>query len=525
MTADLVIGIDASTTACKAIAWTADGTPVAEGRAPIALSSPLPNYYEQDPRDWWTACVTALQGVTRQIDPARVAGLSITNQRETIAPVDRDGNALRAGMVWLDERARDEYLPLAERLGREPDGSDTIHAISGKPVDLIPCSSRLDWMRKYEPEIVAKTHVFIDVQGALVHRLTGEFATSWSSADPLGTFDNRTKEWSKTILEACGVRLDQVPRALPPGAELGRVTAAAAAATGLKAGTPVLAGGGDGQVAGLGTNALTPERAYLNIGTALVSGIYGKPYRISKAWRTMGSPTGEGYYYESCLRSGTFLVTWFVEKVCGIDALKDPDVFKRLEAEAATVEIGADGLLMVPYFLGVMSPFWDAAARGIFVGLSPAHGRGHMYRALMESLAFEQAFCTETAEAELGITLKSYVAIGGGASSDTWRQIFADVTGKTVERSSTVEATSLGAAMCAAKGLGWFSTFEDAARTMTGPIVAVSEPRPEAVARYAELKAIYRELYPRLKDLFGPLARTHGEGRARAMERQTKEKA
>lgn len=525
MTADLVIGIDSSTTACKAIAWTGHGTPVAEGRAAIPMSSPLPNYYEQDPADWWSACVTALQGITRKIDPARIAGLAITNQRETIAPVDATGQALRAGMVWLDERARDLYQPLAERLGREPDGSDTIHAISGKPVDLIPCSSRLYWMQHHEPEIVAKTHMFIDVQGALVHRLTGEFATSWSSADPLGYFDNRTKVWSTTILDACGVRLDQLPRVAAPGAVLGTVSAAAAEATGLKTGTPVIAGGGDGQVAGLGTNALSPDRAYLNIGTALVSGIYGKPYRISKAWRTMGSPTGEGYYYESCLRSGTFLVSWFVEKVCGVDASRDPEIFKRLESEAAEVGIGADGLLMVPYFLGVMSPYWDSAARGIFIGLSPAHGRGHMYRALMESLALEQAFCTQTAEAELGITLKSYVAIGGGASSETWRQIFADATGKVVERSSTVEATSLGAAMCAAKGVGWFSTFEDAAATMTGPIVAISTPRPDAVARYQELMAIYRELYPRLKELFGPLARTHGDGRQRPSGAQTERRA
>jgi xylulokinase len=510
MSEPVVIGVDASTTAVKAIAWTASGAAVAEGRAPVAMTSPVPNYYEQDAADWDAAAITALRGVTSAIDADRIAAVSIANQRETFAPIGADGTALRAGMVWLDERARDLVDDLADAIGYEADGTSRLHRICGKPVDVIPVHNRILWMLRTEPDLHRRTVMFADVQGYLVHALTGRWATSWSSADPLGLFDNEAKRWSPEILAAVGIDESRLPAAERPGSVLGVVSAAAAAATGLKAGTPVVAGGGDGQVAGLGCAALGEGTAYLNIGTALVSGVFGRDYRISKSWRTMGSPTGDGYYFESCLRGGTFTVGWFVDKVCGVDARVDPGIFARLEAEADAVPIGSEGLVLLPYWQGVMAPYWNANARGLWLGLSGAHTRAHMYRALMEGLALEQAFCTDLAEQELGTRVDSYIAIGGGASSALWRRIFADASGRVVQSSATVEATSLGAGMAAAVGAGWFSTFEDAAAGMRGAIVAETAPDPARRDRYREVAAIYRELYPRLEPLFAPLARLAG---------------
>jgi xylulokinase len=510
MSEPLVIGIDASTTAVKAIAWSPDGQAVATGRAPVAMSSPKPNYYEQDATDWLAAMTTALGGVTAEIDPTRVAAVSIANQRETFAPLDADGRQVRAGMVWLDERARDLVQDLAGLLGEDPDGTSRLHRICGKPLDVIPVHNRILWMLRTEPELHRRTAMFADVQGYLVHALTGRWATSWSSADPLGLFDNEAKRWSPEILAAVGIDESRLPAAERPGSILARVSAAAAAATGLAAGTAVVAGGGDGQVAGLGCAALGEDTAYLNIGTALVSGVHGRDYRISRAWRTMGSPTGDGYYYESCLRGGTFTVGWFVEKVCGVDPLKDPGVFARLEAEAAAIPRGSEGLLLLPYWQGVMAPYWNAEARGLWLGLSGAHTRAHMYRALMEGLALEQALSTDLVEAELGARVSTYVAIGGGASSALWRRIFADATGRVVQSSATVEATSLGAGMAAAVGAGWFDSFEAAATAMRGAIVAETVPDPAGVETYRRVAGIYRELYPRLEPLFGPLARLAG---------------
>lgn len=512
MSSDLVIGIDSSTTATKAIAWTATGRAVAEGRAPIRLSSPKPNYYEQDPEEWWSSTLAALRQITAQVDASRIAAIAISNQRETFAPLDADGKAVRPGMIWLDERARHLFKELADKLGTGPDGLPEIHRISGKPVDVIPVANRVYWMLKTEPELHARTAMFCDVHGYIVHRLTGEYATSWASADPLGLFDNAQKQWSRPIMDAVGVDASRLPVAKAPGTVLGTVTAAAAEATGLRPGTLVVAGAGDGQLAGLGTGALTPDVAYLNVGTALVSGVHGAAYHNSLAWRTMGSPTGEGYYYEACVRAGTFTVTWFVNTICKGETMPTDALFRQLEQEAAAVPIGSVGLMMVPYWQGVMSPYWDSSARGVYLGFSGTHGRGHMYRALMEGMALEQYLSTSAVEKELGTTVERYVAIGGGASSDLWRQIFADATGKIIERSETVEASSLGAAMCAAMGAGWFSRFADAAKAMAGKIVARSEPIAANHERYQQLFEIYRRIYGQVAPLYRELDRFVGDG-------------
>ncbi|MEZ5806098.1 MAG: FGGY-family carbohydrate kinase [Zhengella sp.] len=507
---DLVIGIDSSTTATKAIAWTPEGHAVAEGRAEIPLSSPEPNLYEQDPEDWWASTRTALAQVTAAVDPGRIRAVSISNQRETLGIFRRDGSAVRPAMVWLDDRARPVVDELANAVGTDPDGTPSIHRISGKPVDVIPAVNRIYWMRRHEPERHDATDFFSDVHGYLTFRLTGRWATSWASADPLGLFDQEAKRWSPQIMAAAGIDATRLPEPERPGTVLGTLSAAVASETGLPEGTPVVAGGGDGQLAGLGCAALTPQTAYLNIGTALVSGIYGTAYLNQLAWRTMGGPTGEGYYYEACVRAGTFTVNWFLETMCAGEPGTPGEILARLERESAGVPIGSQGLLMVPYWQGVMSPYWDSSARGAFVGLSGAHSRAHMFRALMEGLALELRLSASAAEAALGQSVERYVAIGGGAASQVWRQIFADVTGKTVQRSETVEASSLGAAVCAAVAAGWYPGFEEAASAMTGKIVAVSEPDPLARARYDELYAVYEGLYDRLKPVYAGLDRFVG---------------
>lgn len=508
---DLVIGIDSSTTATKAIAWTPDGKAVAEGRADIRLSSPLPNYYEQDPEEWWSSTRTALAQVTAAVDPARIKAVAVSNQRETLGIFHRDGSPVRPAMVWLDDRARPLVDELAAALGTDPDGTPAIHRISGKPVDVIPAVNRIYWMLRNEPDLHSATDVFSDVHGYLTFRLTGRWATSWASADPLGLFDQEAKRWSPQIMAAAGIDETRLPQPERPGTVLGTIGKAVAAETGLPEGTPVVAGGGDGQLAGLGCAALTPDTAYLNIGTALVSGIHGKAFLNQPAWRTMGGPTGEGYYYEACVRAGTFTVNWFLDTLCAGETGTPGEILARLERESADIPIGSQGLLMVPYWQGVMSPYWDSAARGAYVGLSGAHSRAHMFRALMEGLALELRLSASAAESALGQRVERYVAIGGGAASTLWRQIFADVTGKSVQRSETVEASSLGAAICAAVAAGWYPGFREAATAMTGRIVAVSDPEPAARARYDELYGVYEGLYERLKPVYAGLDRFLGD--------------
>lgn len=485
---DLVIGIDSSTQSTKAIAFDAKGSSVGEGRAAIPMSNPALFHLEQDPEDWWGSCREALADLFTQIDPARIAGVAISNQRETLAFLDADGKSVRPAILWLDGRARQEVHDLAEMLG-----ADTIHRITGRYPDLTPCVYTLLWMLRHQPEVYARTACFADVQTFLVHRLTGHLRTGWISADALGLFDLEAKRWSPEIMAPLELTPDRLSEVHPPGALLGETTASAAEATGLPAGTPVFAAGGDGQCAGLGTNCTRPDRAYINLGTALVSGVWSPSYVYGKAWRTELAAQGEGYILENCLRSGAYLVNWFVDQFMpgGRD---DPEVFTKLEAAAEAIPIGCDGLMALPYWSGVMDPHWDPSARGCLIGLGGDHTPAHIYRALIEGMTLDQVARTGQMEREAGLDIAQYLAIGGGASSPLWRQMLADASGKTILISDTVEASALGAAMIAAYGCGWYPGITDAAGAMAGTTRPI-EPDPSRTPRYRALLDIYRDLY------------------------------
>jgi len=489
----LVIGLDCSTTGTKAIAFDRKGNVAARAHVAIPLSSPKPHYYEQNPSDWWISAQEAVRRITRHVSQGRISALAVSNQRETFVPLNKDGNCLRPAIVWLDERCKDEVESFSQKIGK-----CTIHRITGKPADYAPSVYRLAWMRKYEPELFKHIGMICDVHTYIVWKLTNAFKTSWASADPLGLFDLKDKRWSNLVLKALELKEEQLPGAYRPGTILGRVSKEASKLTGLNTNTSVVAGGGDGQAAGLGANALTPERAYLNLGTAVVAGIYGKRYRTSKAFRTMSSCSESGYYYECSLRAGTFAIDWFTRRVLKIDPGEQSDIYERLEQEAQQVSPGSDGLLHLPYLCGAMNPYWDINARGAFVGLSSFHHRGHIYRSILEGIAFEQSFAINAVEKSIGTKVDDFVAIGGGATSNLWCTILADITGKNICIPDNTEASGLGAAIAAAVAIGWYRTFKEAAHEMTG-IKKITRPQMRYHRKYRHLFAVYKSIYPSLE--------------------------
>jgi sugar (pentulose or hexulose) kinase len=493
MNKDLVVGIDSSTSATKAIAWSAEGAQIAQGRAPIALANPAPGYFEQDPAEWWGSTAAALRTLTASVDPARIAGVAISNQRETFSIFTEDGEALRPGMVWLDDRARAQ-----ERRFGAAFGAERVHAISGKPLDVIPCLYRIIWLKENEPELFARAARIAEVHGYLCFRLTGRWATSTASADPTGMLDMRRLDWSDDILAAAGIPLDRLLPVISPGALIGEVTDGAAAATGLLSGTPVFAGGGDGQCAGTGVAALQRGRAYINLGTALVSGTYSPDYAYDPAFRTEIAIADSGYIFETCVRSGTFLLDWLAREMFGMDPAQQAETHASLEAQAAASPIGAGGVLLLPYWQGCMTPHWDSGARGVVAGLSGSTKKGDIYRAVLEGLALDQAHAATRAAAVTGTPVDHYVAMGGGAASDLWMQILADATACPVRRSTANEASSLGAAMAAAKGAGWFPSLAEASTAMASATVRTFEPDGQRASAYAELRDIYTDLWPAL---------------------------
>jgi sugar (pentulose or hexulose) kinase len=506
MTGPLVIGIDSSTTACKAIAWDRAGQAVAEGRAAYPLLQPRPNWYEQDAEQWWRGACAALKALLDQIDAARVDALCITHQRESFVPVDRQGRPMRHAILWLDERSHAQVALLEQAIGRE-----RFHQVTGKPLTTNPSLTKMVWLMQHEPDVVAATFQFLDAHAFLVHRLTGEFRTSLACADPMGLVDMRTHAWSTELLERLprepGLRIEQLPELVSPGTVIGHVQRTAAAATGLPAGLPVVAGAGDGQCAGLGARATGGGRAALNLGTAVVSGVVSAGYLTDRAFRTLYAPIAGAYFLEAVIQGGVFTVSWFVDRFAAdlrnSEGQKDrsPSPEEILETAAAQVPPGSLGLMLVPYWNHAMTPYWDTAAAGITVGWTGAHGRQHFYRAILEGIGFEQRLVGDAMMEATGRPFSEYVVMGGGSRSDLWCQIVADITGVPVARSATAEATCLGAGILAATAAGWYPDAVTAADSMTGT-GARFEPEPETQATYDRLyREVYRSLFPTLRPL------------------------
>jgi xylulokinase len=499
-----VIGIDSSTTATKAVVWDRDGRAVAEGRGEFALALPRPGWHEQDPEDWWRSCVAALTQALESVDGADVEALCVTHQRETFACLDEQGRPVRPAIVWMDVRATDQVAAL---------GSEEIHRRTGKPPDTTPALYKLLWLREHEPETLERTRWVVDVHAFLVHRLTGAWRTTTACADPLGLIDMERGDWSEDLLARVGLSRERVPALVAPGEVIGELSPAAAERLGLPAGLPVVGGAGDGQAAGLGANATQPGHAYVNLGTAVVAGTMTERYAWHRAFRTLTGAVPGTYLLETLLQGGTYTVNWFLERIAVLDArglglgLRDVDV---LETAAARLGPGAEGLLLVPYMASAQTPYWDPAARGVLFGLAGHHGRQHIFRAIMEGIAFEQRLAFEGMEPQLDQPIELLLTTGGGSRSALWRQIVADVTGKTVVACREAETTSLGAGMQAAAAAGWFMSVREAAEAMSG-VGARHTPDATASARYDELFAVYREIYPRTAPLHEALRRASEE--------------
>jgi len=501
MSRDLVIGVDCSTTASKAVVWDVQGKAIATGRRTYGLDHVRSGWVEQNAPDWWQATSGAIAEAVKAVGADRIAAIAVTHQRETFVCLDAAGNPIRPAITWMDIRATAEV---------DAYGTDDVHRITGKPPNPTPAWYKLLWLRKHEPETLTRTAHVVDVAGYLIQKLTGEWATSWACADPLGLVDLQRFDYDDKLLEQAGLDRSKVSKLLPPGAVAGPVLPEIARELGLPQGLPVVVGAGDGQSAGLGCNVTRPGRAYLNIGTGTVSGVYAESYSHAMAYRTMGGPVPGTYIFETFIGGGTQNIVWFVEQFAGIDAktLKPGETPEQvLERMAAEVPEGAGQLLCLPYWTGAMTPYWDGHARGAFVGLSGLHGKGHMYRAILEAIALEERLLTTGVESATSRLLDEIVLLGGGARSPLWCQIIANVLGRTVRLAREQESTALGAGIHAAAAAGLFPGLRDAADAMTGVSKSFT-PDPKSHDRYSGIFEAYRSIYPGLKTTFRLISET-----------------
>jgi xylulokinase len=486
---DVVIAVDASTTGTKAIAFDAKGRTVAVGRCAVDRISPQPTWHEQDASQWWSSTAAALKQLAEALrqEGHRVCALGITHQRESFVCLNEDYQPIRPAMLWLDARSGNEVREF---------GTRRVHELSGKPPSTTPGFYKLAWMSRHEPENFAATAHIADVHAYLSLMMTGEFATSTASADPMGLMDVRASDWSDELLHLVGVRREQLPRLVPSGALIGLINDDAARASGLPVGLPVVAGGGDGQCAGLGAGVVDVGRAYLSLGTSITLGCHAEDARISNGWRVLASPLGRGVTSEAFIASGALSVSWFRKAFPQLSPDEGVDVY-----DANLENCAGNGLYFLPYLSGSATPYWDDMSRGSFVGVMESHTWVDFYRAVLEGLAFETELLLLELEAASD-PITDIVVMGGGAASTRWLQIIADVTGRSLKVATTAEATALGAAILAASYCGLVEGGVKAAAAAMTSVGHAFEPRPRQAESYARRFDVYRGIYGALKPVF-----------------------
>ncbi|MGO1591935.1 xylulokinase [Ancrocorticia sp.] len=490
----LVIAIDSSTSATKAVVVNTSGQVLSTGKAEIELLTPAMDQYEQDPAEWWestNAAVAEAVGSLSSEDRGRIEALCITHQRESFALVDESGHALRPAILWLDSRAGEEITEF---------GSAHIHELSGKPADTTPAIYKMTWLSRHEPEALAGADKVVDVHAYLAKKLVGRWVSAMGSADTLNLLDIAGRDYSPELMGIAGVRLDQMAELAEPASIIDPINPKILKEWGLPSGVVLVAGVGDGQAAGLGTAAIDEDLAYVNVGTSIVSGVHSFEYQYSPAYRTLLGGIPGSYVLEIVQNSGSVLGNWFRKELGNplLDGALDPE----LDEAAAKIEPGSAGLLTVPYWNAVQSPHWDPFAKGMMVGFGSAHTRAHVYRSILEGMALELRENLERVQESTGRELRELRCTGGGSRSTLWRQIIADATGLPMVVSGVDEVSAQAAAMMAMAAIGAYPDVQSASEAMAS-FIERTEPNMEAYDVYGQWADIQKDIYPALAPLFG----------------------
>lgn len=503
----LLIGVDLGTTAIKCAAYEEDGTLAASATREYSLLTPMPNVVEVHPSTYWSEFTAAMHELLGQpgIDAARVVALGISAQGETLIPLSADGAPAYNAIVWLDGRATDESEELADRFD-----AWQFYEVTGQPA-MLPTwpAAKILWLARHEERTFEQVARFLLIEDYFLWRLTGEYVGEGSLLTSTCYWDFRTKQWWPEMLEALGIDESRLPAIVEPGTAVGKLLPAAARELGLPGSTIACTGALDQACGAIGVGTVGPGRFSENTGAAVALCATIDSARLDPSMRLPchyhGAP--DTYMFHT-FTSGGVVLRWFRDRFAeaerAVAASLGLDAYDLLAQEAETIAAGAEGLVMIPHLQGAMAPESNANARGAVVGLSLRHGRAHMTRAILESIAFVVRRNIEVLE-DLNVAVPEIRALGGGARSPLWKQIEADVTKRPVLTTRQPDAATLGAAILAGVGLGRYSSAQEAAESMV-QIDATFEPRPELAELYDETYAIYTQTYDSLCPVFDSLA-------------------
>jgi xylulokinase len=497
LTSDSVfLGIDVGTGGTRAVLIDSFGHVLASQATDHApFRSELPGWAEQDPEDWWRAAQESIRAVlsAAHCEPRNVAAIGLTGQMHGAVLLDSEGDVLRPSMIWCDTRSAPQCDWLHATIGRE-----RVIELTSNPALPNFTLTKVLWVKQHEPEIFSRIAHILCPKDYVRFRLSGIFAMDVQEASGTLLLDVAHRRWSREMIEASGVRSEWLPPLFESSQVCATLSESAASATGLLAGTPIVAGAGDQGAGAVGMGILKPGSVSATIGTSgVVFAATDNPVRdplgrlhtfchaVAGRWHVMGVTQAAG-----------LSLRWLRDLLRGSTGHAS---YEELLTLAAQVPPASDGVFWAPYLFGERTPHLDPEVRAAFVGLTAAHGQAHLTRAVLEGVAYSLRDTFALFD-ELGIPVHSVRLGGGGARSPLWRQIQADVYGHTVQVLAAEEGAAFGAALLAGVGAGAWPDVDTACEA-TLKVAEQIKPDPSARSKYEQGYQTYRKIYPALARL------------------------
>lgn len=504
MAEQYALGYDVGTGGCKAVLATLDGVNVASEFEPYEVSYPREHFAEQDPEDWWRGVAASTRRLLEKTgtDPSLITGIAFSSQMLGVVAMDASGKPLLPGIIWMDCRAEEQAHKVVRKLG----GARVMLQLFGAVASGKDVMCKLKWLKDEEPDIFDRTRVFLDVKGYVVYRATGNLETDQTAASVTGLMDNKTRGWSKLAARMVGASLEKMPEVKKSADVSGGLTEEAAADMGLKPGTPVIAGMGDAPSGAVGAGAIGEGESSVSIGTSGLlcitsakrinlgrSGMASIAAADPRMWLIVGETNTAGAS-----------LGWFAEQLASESergtAPGEGGVMAALDRTVARVPAGSHKVIFTPWMYGERAPVTDTTLRGAFINVSIDNTREDMLRAVYEGVAMNFRWMFEEA-AKRGLPCRTVRAIGGGAKSDEWMQIFADVTGRRIEAvAKPQDAGALGAALAVPLGLGVYKSYSDVREAVK--VRGSFDPDPANRALYDSLFDSFKYLYGRLSPVY-----------------------
>ena len=489
----LYIGIDLGTSACKFLLTDTDGTVKRTVTEEYPLSFPHPGWSEQEPSDWWNACLNGIPKLLDGFDCSLVRGIAAGGQMHGLVALDDSGRVLRPAILWNDGRTGEEVTYLNDMIGR-----DILSARTANIAFAGFTAPKLLWMRRREPELFARIARIMLPKDYLVYRLTGVCSTDYSDASGTLLLDVKNRVWSPEMLSLCGLKQEQLPQLHESFSPVGTLLPAVAAALGLPEHVTVCAGAGDNAAAAVGTGTVGDGGCNISLGTSGTIFISSESFGVDphNALHSFAHADG-GYHLMGCMLSAASCNKWFCESILHTDG------YAREQEAIKTERLGRNPVYFLPYLMGERSPVNDTNARGTFIGMTMDTSRADLVQAVLEGVAFAIRDSFEVAK-NLNIPIPRSNICGGGSRSPLWKTILANVLGIPLDIVKTEQGPGYGAALLAMVGCGEFASVSEAAKALV-EVKDTVRPDPDLTARYEEKYRRFREIYPACRELFPKL--------------------